>query len=140
MTHGDFIAMGNKVLDAVIPPHDAEPSQHFWWRVRIAAVACMSFLGLSSFVVLAYGDVPALQSVAFVTVNDFSKLQTTVAQIQDTQKLMFVNQLGSDIRDLRSRQCAASDGLKAELDQELGRDLEEYQRRTGETYPLLPCQ
>ena len=126
-----FIDIGAKMLDTLIPPHDAEPSAHYWWRVRIAIIACSSFLGLCGFVWIAYGGAnPFIPGFA---------TEASEATVSAKVSWLYEDALSNKIDELQIQKCSATDGLRGRLSQDLTAALRRYQDETGRVYPLQPC-
>jgi hypothetical protein len=54
----DMVDAVHVLLGAAIPPSDADPEKMFWYRVRVATVACLAFTGLIASDAIAYGTIP----------------------------------------------------------------------------------
>ena len=88
----------------MVPPMTAPDEEQYWYRIRLALVACTAFLGLIFSQLIAYGVSPWF--------DGFAK-QSEVQYIR-------VHQLDEELLSLRIAQCAAVAG---------GKTKEEYLRR-----------
>lgn len=125
----DFIP---NMLKWIVPPPDADVAANHGWRWRIATFTAMSFFGVVTMAVLAFGVVPQV----------FAGFASSVALQESTseQRQHWMYQLDKQILDYRINQCHASTLEARQLYySKLLWLTEEYQKITRQSYPMPLC-
>lgn len=108
----------------IIPPADANPLAIYWYRIRVASVACMAFCGLIASDAGAWGFVPGFDGFARA-----SELKFVRIHILDDQLL-----------SLQIHHCnAQSSEARIEYQRRIGILGEEYFALVGRKYDVPPC-
>jgi hypothetical protein len=125
----DFIV---GMLNWIVPPPDTDAAGHRGWQWRIAAFTAMSFFGVVTISILAFGLIPAV----FAGFASSEALQATVS----SSNQRWVYQLDKQILDYRINQCHATSPEARQLYfSKMQWLMEEYQRLTRQNYVLPAC-
>lgn len=125
----DFIP---SLLRWIVPPPDSDTAANHSWRWRIATFTAMSFFGVVTMAILAFGVVPTV----FAGFASSLSLQDSVTE----QRQHWVYQLDKQILDYRINQCHASTPEARQLYySKMQWLMEEYQKLTHQSYNLPAC-
>ena len=120
-----------RLLEFIIPPVDAERSKQYGWRVRIAIMTCITFLGLIASIALAFGLVPGFAGFA---------TEATIAQVSEQLMENRTAQIESELLELRIKHCQAkSDEAKQLYWSRISSLMIRYQQLTTRVYALPAC-
>ena len=108
----------------MVPPMNAPDQEQYWYRIRLALVACTAFCGLIFSQLIAYGVSPWF--------DGFAK--------QSEVKYVRVHQLDEELLSLRIQQCTATSGAaKQEYTRRILILQDEYLSIERIEYHLPPC-
>ncbi len=125
---GDLLA---RLLESLIPPLHASESAQYAWRVKVAAMACVSFLSVGTISVLAFGLAPGFAGFARA-----ADLNVVIQEIRANRAEI----LESEIIRARILHCkAATEEIKQLYWTRLAELLDKYRQATGRPYTLPVC-
>jgi hypothetical protein len=123
--------IGN-MIKWIVPPPDSDAAANHGWRWRIATFTAMSFFGVVTITVLAFGVIPQV----FAGFASSTALQDSVTE----QRQHWVYVMDKQILDYRIQQCNATTAEAKQLYySKLQWLVQEYQRLTRQPYALPAC-
>lgn len=128
---------------SLIPDFGADPKKQYRWRLRMALVVCITFLGLNTVTLLAFGGVPTIFA-GFATTESVQQLASDLNRKLDTvaedRKRERARNIDKDVLDLRTKHCDAKSVEARQLYwSKISELVQEYATLTGKTYPLPSC-
>lgn len=122
-----------RIFAGLMPTQGADPDKQYRYDLRMGITVSALFAVVAGAVILALGIFPGLS--AGVAMN--SDLRSVVAELKQNR----AQTIDSQLLDLRIKHCQAKDETARQLYwSRIETLLQEYQRLTGQPWPLPACQ
>lgn len=118
-------------FQALVPPPDASPGEHYGWRVRVGVTLFVTVIGLTLLAAYAFGIIPGAEGFAHE-----QEVTSVVGEIRKNR----ADEIDSQILNLREKDChATTDEARQLYFGKLNDLMITYQRLTGGVYNLPAC-
>ena len=127
-----------RILGGLVPDHTADPEVQYRYQLRLGltmSIVVASVLGLGAITAAAFGLTPWSQGFARQ-----ADVQTNQSAIVKEIRQNRAQSVDASLLDLRIKHCQAKDDTSRQLYwSRIAALMQEYQRLTGQTWPLPSC-